>query len=89
MNDNLVKPEAFARIFCNDLDLPAALWAETVANQIRAQIEENEGIASIDLGSGMEGYVAEEATDDVEMDVPDCRVILSVRLHAPLKPRLI
>lgn len=82
MNDSLVKPEAFARIFCNDLDLPPGLWVETVANQIRAQIEESEGIASIDLGSGMEGYIAEEATDEMEMDVLDCRVILSVRFHS-------
>lgn len=79
MNDDLIKPEAFARIFCIDLDLQPGLWAETVANQIRAQIEENEGVASIDLGSGMEGYVAEAAVEEVEMDVPECRVILSVR----------
>lgn len=48
--ETLVKPEMFARVFCADLELPAVPWAETVANQIRAQLEEHEGVASLDLG---------------------------------------
>lgn len=70
LNDDLVKPEIFARIFCADLDLPAASWAETVANQIRAQLEEYEGVATMDLGT--------EADRDDAMEVAECRVILSV-----------
>ena len=79
LNDDLVKPETFARIFCQDLDLPVASWSETIANQIRAQIEEYEGLASMDLGSSAHGY--EEADPDgMDVDVPECRVILSVRV---------
>ena len=77
LNDDLVKPETFARIFCQDLDLPAATWSETIANQIRAQLEEYEGLATMDLGSSVHGY--EEADpNSMDVDVPECRVILSV-----------
>ncbi|KAH8114468.1 SNF5-domain-containing protein [Phellopilus nigrolimitatus] len=78
LNDDLIKPEAFARIFCADLDLPAVPWVETVTNQIRAQLEEYEGIASMDLGSGVDGYAKEDADDTIDVDVPECRVILSI-----------
>lgn len=77
MNDDLIKPVTFARIFCDDLDLPKELWADTIANQIRAQLEEHEGIASMDLGSGIDGYTAPDS-NDVGLEVPECRVILSV-----------
>lgn len=79
MNDDLIKPVTFARIFCDDLDLPKETWAETIANQIRAQLEEHEGIASMDLGSGIDGYTAPDS-NDVGVEVPECRVILSVSL---------
>ncbi|KAI6016253.1 SNF5-domain-containing protein [Pisolithus marmoratus] len=52
--ETLVKPEMFAKVFCTDLELPVVPWAETVANQIRAQLEEHEGVASLDLG--VEGW---------------------------------
>ncbi|KAG6874108.1 hypothetical protein C0992_008069, partial [Termitomyces sp. T32_za158] len=61
LNESLIKPETFARTFCNDLDLPLTPWADTIANQIRAQIEEHEAVASIDLA----------------IDGAECRVILS------------
>lgn len=77
MNDDLIKPSTFARIFCDDLDLPKDMWVETIANQIRAQLEEYEGIASMDLGSGIDGYTDAEA-NDTGLEVPECRVILSV-----------
>lgn len=51
LHEDLIKPETFARTFCADLDLPAGQWAETVANQIRAQLEEHEGVAGVDLGT--------------------------------------
>ena len=69
LHESLVKPETFARIFCNDLDLPLIPWAETIANQIKAQIEEHEGVASMDLT---------DSEDDAEGELPECRVILSV-----------
>ncbi|THH02937.1 hypothetical protein EW145_g6672 [Phellinidium pouzarii] len=78
LHDDLIKPEAFARIFCADLDLPVIPWAETVANQIRAQLEEYEGIASMDLGSGVDGYVETTEDESMDVEVPECRVILSI-----------
>ncbi|KAG6808647.1 hypothetical protein H0H92_003398 [Tricholoma furcatifolium] len=50
VNETLIRPETFARTFCADLDLPFQPWLDTVANQIRAQIEEHEGVAAMDLG---------------------------------------
>ena len=68
-------PEQFARTFCADLDLPSAPWADTVAAQIRAQLEDHDGVGSMELaidGSGGGGESGDE--------IPECRVILSVRV---------
>ncbi|KAF5340762.1 hypothetical protein D9611_007496 [Ephemerocybe angulata] len=73
VNETLIKPESFARVFCNDLDLPLNPWAETVAAQIRAQIEEYQDVAAMELG--MDGAVN---TEDGPEEVPECRVILSI-----------
>jgi chromatin structure-remodeling complex subunit SFH1 len=79
LNETLVKPESFAKVFCADLDLPPVPWAETVANQIRAQLEDHEGVASMDLGvdRAMDLDPYAEHGDEI----PECRVILSVRSH--------
>ena len=79
--ETLIKPETFAKIFCTDLDLPI-VWAETVANQIRAQLEEHEGVASLDLG--IDDYVHRHTDKDGEgvEEIPECRVILSVSYYA-------
>ncbi|KAG1882681.1 hypothetical protein F4604DRAFT_1576781 [Suillus subluteus] len=80
LNETLIKPESFAKVFCADLDLPTVPWAETVANQIRAQIEDHEGVASMDIGTdhtidlSLDPHVAAEAGEEV----PECRVILSI-----------
>lgn len=78
LNEALIKPEAFARTFCNDLDLPVTQWADTVANQIRAQIEEHEGVASMELG--IDGAMDIDATPASGDFVSECRVIISVSL---------
>jgi len=77
LNETLIKPESFAKVFCADLDLPS-VWAETVANQIRAQLEDHEGVASMDLGvnHAMDLDPYAESNDEI----PECRVILSVRI---------
>jgi len=76
LNEDLIKPESFARTFCADLDLPQHPWAETVANQIRAQLEEHEGVAAVDLGNeqAMEVDAFEQGGDER----PECRVMLSI-----------
>ncbi|KAF5387369.1 hypothetical protein D9757_005766 [Collybiopsis confluens] len=40
-----ITPEVFAHQFCKDLEIPTTTWAETVANQIRAQVEDARGEA--------------------------------------------
>ncbi|KAG2151464.1 hypothetical protein DEU56DRAFT_880172 [Suillus clintonianus] len=76
LNETLIKPESFARVFCADLDLPAIPWVDTVANQIRAQIEDHEGVASMDIGVDH----AMDLDPHVEggEEVAECRVILSI-----------
>ncbi|KAJ2986137.1 hypothetical protein NUW54_g9891 [Trametes sanguinea] len=34
LNESLITPESFARIFCADLDLPLTPWVDTIAAQI-------------------------------------------------------
>jgi chromatin structure-remodeling complex subunit SFH1 len=78
MNDALTKPETFAKIFCHDLDIPLHPWADTVANQIRAQLEEHESVAALELGS--DGAMDVDATLPNAEELSECRVILSVSL---------
>jgi chromatin structure-remodeling complex subunit SFH1 len=74
LHEEIINPETFARTFCTDLDLPILPWAETVANQIRAQIEDHEGVAS--MGFDVDALNIYGPGED---EVPECRVILSVR----------
>lgn len=76
LHEELIDPEAFARQFCIDLDLPIAPWTETVANQIRAQIEDHEGVASMEFDLDAMGIYGPG-----EEEIPECRVILSVRFR--------
>lgn len=84
INEALIKPETFARIFCNDLDIPQHPWADTVAAQIRAQLEDHEGVASMELGQdgAMDVDTAPPITGEEVNELPECRVILSVCLHS-------
>ncbi|KAJ3495375.1 hypothetical protein NLJ89_g10634 [Agrocybe chaxingu] len=76
INEALIKPETFAKIFCNDLDIPADTWAPTIAAQIRAQLEDFEGVAAMDLG--LDGALDLESAPPEGEEVPECRVILSI-----------
>ena len=76
MNETLITPESFARIFCADLDLPLQPWVDTIAAQIRAQIEDHEGVASTYLGADAE--ITEPEDEGPGEEVNECRVILSV-----------
>ncbi|TRM60612.1 hypothetical protein BD626DRAFT_504638 [Schizophyllum amplum] len=69
LREQILTPEAFGEIFCHDLDLNPDAWRGTIAAQIRAQLEEWEGVASMDLG----GDAAEDGGEEAE-----CRVILSI-----------
>jgi chromatin structure-remodeling complex subunit SFH1 len=80
LHERLVTPEQFARTFCADLDLPATPWADTVAAQIRAQLEDQDGVGSMELAVDGGGSVGDE--------VPECRVILSVCHAYELQPPL-
>jgi chromatin structure-remodeling complex subunit SFH1 len=73
LHESLVTPEQFARTFCADLDLPPVPWADTVAAQIRAQLEDQDGVGSMELA--VDGGVGAGESGD---EIPECRVILSV-----------
>jgi len=87
INETLIKPENFAKIFCNDLDIPQHPWMETVAAQIRAQLEDHEGVASMELGQdgAMDVDTAPPGAGEEVHEFPECRVILSVRRHSDLR----
>ncbi len=76
MHEELITPEVFARTFCTDLDLPLQPYVEIVANQIRAQIEDHEAVASMYLGADAEWSEDEDESSGEEVN--ECRVILSV-----------
>ena len=76
VNEMLIKPETFAHIFCNDLEIPEKPWADTIAAQIRTQLEEYEGVASMELG--MDGAMDVDVALPNGEETPECRVILSV-----------
>ncbi|KAH9480637.1 Chromatin structure-remodeling complex subunit sfh1 [Psilocybe cubensis] len=76
INETLIKPENFAKIFCDDLDIPSAVWADTVAAQIRAQLEDHEGVATMELGQ--DGALDVDAAPPNGEQLPECRVILSI-----------
>ena len=84
LNENLISPEAFARTFCSDLDIATEPYAEIVANQIRAQLEEHEGVATMYLGADAEN--GEEEDENPGEEVGECRVILSVSRMFCSKP---
>ncbi|EKM51678.1 uncharacterized protein PHACADRAFT_261963 [Phanerochaete carnosa HHB-10118-sp] len=71
LHEDLIPPEVFARTFVQDLDLPEHPWVELVANQIRAQLEEHEGVGSMDFDVANPFGPGED-------EVPECRVILSI-----------
>ena len=85
LNEELITPEVFARTFCTDLDLRQEPYAEIVANQIRAQLEEHEGVASMYLGADAD--ISEEEDESPGDEVNECRVILSVSASPILSPR--
>ncbi|KIY46732.1 SNF5-domain-containing protein [Fistulina hepatica ATCC 64428] len=76
LREQLISPEVFAQIFCHDLDVPLVPWADTVANQIRAQLEDNEGVASMDLG--VDGAVDVDGAGMKGEELSECRVILEI-----------
>lgn len=82
LNEGLMKPEMFAKVFCSELELGLVPWAETVANQIRAQLEEHEGVGTLELGVGDEGTGTGTGTGE---ENAECRVILSVRARVGMQ----
>ena len=76
INEALITPESFAKIFCLDLDLPESPWVETIAAQIRAQLEEWQDVAAAELG--MDGALDPDQAGNGVEELPECRVILSI-----------
>ncbi|KZT60131.1 hypothetical protein CALCODRAFT_492894 [Calocera cornea HHB12733] len=64
-----LQPEAFAHQFLTEIDVPQS-YADQVVAMIRAQIEDNEGIATFGEDEQEQGEQEEEG--------PDCRVFLNL-----------
>ncbi|KZT44432.1 SNF5-domain-containing protein [Sistotremastrum suecicum HHB10207 ss-3] len=73
VNEQLITPQQFAKIFCADLELPVHPYVEQVTAAIRSQVEEHEGIASMDLSVDPDDEGSAEGDE-----LPDCRVILAI-----------
>ncbi|KAF9533084.1 hypothetical protein CPB83DRAFT_845804 [Crepidotus variabilis] len=76
INETLIKPETFATTFCNDLGISSHEWASTIATQIRAQLEDHESVAAMELG--LDGALAVDEPPPNGEEVPECRVIVSL-----------
>lgn len=72
VTEKLITPEVFARIFCEDLDLPYTPYANEVAKQVRDQVDELHGLAELMVRS------EEDERDDVEKDL---RVVINLDLQ--------
>lgn len=78
LNEQIISPAAFARIFCADLGLPVSPYAEQIEGAIRSQIEEWESVASVQLRPPLSQppmddpapfySVTNESTDGVKLD---------------------
>jgi hypothetical protein len=80
--ENLITPIQFANIFCADLELDMG-YAEQVANQILAQIEEHAIMASLDLPVNTEREELILHEDDAGPG--DCRVVLQIDVQISTK----
>jgi len=49
LNEQLITPEDFADILCDDIDIPAATFSPLIAGSIRSQLQEYESMAAIEL----------------------------------------
>ncbi|GAA5828874.1 hypothetical protein JCM11251_005904 [Rhodosporidiobolus azoricus] len=89
VHEKLVTPEAFARTFCDDLDLPAT-YVEQVAKQIADQVAEFSGIAEFALRSEAEEkeQVEKDLRVIVNLDVQIGSLHLTDRLEWDLSSSL-
>lgn len=78
--EKLITPAAFARVFCDDLDIDVATYAKAIEQQITQQVHEQTGVALFPLLS------EDEEAEHVEKD---WRVVINVRLlrSSRVKPR--
>jgi hypothetical protein len=74
--EKLISPADFARVFCDDLDLPHT-FASEIAGQIETQVKEQSSVAEVAIRT------AEEVAADVEKDL---RVVLNVSGWSQLAP---
>ncbi|GAA5895999.1 hypothetical protein JCM6882_005582 [Rhodosporidiobolus microsporus] len=89
INEKLVTPEAFARTFCDDLDLPAT-FVEQVTKQITDQVAEQAGVAEFALRSDAEEkeQVEKDLRVIVNLDVQIGALHLTDRLEWDLSSSL-
>lgn len=67
-SEEFLTPEVFAKIFCQDLDLPHFPYVDQVSGAIRAQLEEHAVVAAYDLDAEDDEPQPEISNDDVDGD---------------------
>lgn len=77
LNEDLITPQQFAKILCADLDLPTQPFVQQVTAAIRSQVEEHEGIVSLDL-TGEHDPTSEGDPYKALEERMECRVILAL-----------
>ncbi|ORY24684.1 hypothetical protein BCR39DRAFT_546165 [Naematelia encephala] len=89
LNEPHMTPISFARIFCDDVGIPANQHAQTIADLIQGQLEEAAGCVELDLvdrevGDGDVVWDEVERDDDDEREREvgqvdaDCRIIVNL-----------
>ncbi|GAA6017321.1 hypothetical protein JCM8202_005637 [Rhodotorula sphaerocarpa] len=94
VQEKLITPAAFARVFCDDLDIDVATYAKAIEQQITQQVHEQTGVALFPLLS--EEEEAEHIEKDwrvvINLDVQIGTLHLTDRfdwdLSSPLTPEL-
>ena len=75
-NEELITPQHFAKIFCNDLELPHNPYVQQISAAISSQVEEHEGIASMEFSADTEKTSSGSREENEEN--AECRVLLAI-----------
>ncbi|KAK9360903.1 hypothetical protein V1504DRAFT_129742 [Lipomyces starkeyi] len=57
LSEQLITPEQFSQIMCQDLDIPLQTYAPQISQAIKTQIEEYAPVATIDLPTGIQNVI--------------------------------
>ncbi|KAJ3300690.1 SWI/SNF chromatin-remodeling complex subunit [Borealophlyctis nickersoniae] len=76
--DNLVRPEQFAEVLCEDLQLPPAAFVPAIAKSIREQVDDFYQHAPSALDLPDDNTRGNDGVDDGSRDAPELRVVIKL-----------